>query len=146
MTVRFSDSTGIPNIPDGSANAKPHGIAIKYHLPNGSDTDMVINSFKFFPVATGEDFRDLLLALAASPPDAPKPTKFDQFATSHPSVPAAFGVSMDRAVREGHRALRMSVKSSDCTNRSIALSAKSASSTTARAREASKNTNPKMTK
>ena len=91
VTVRFSDSTGIPNIPDGSANAKPHGIAIKYHLPNGSDTDMVINSFKFFPVATGEDFRDLLLALAASPPDAPKPTKFDQFATSHPSVPAAFG-------------------------------------------------------
>ena len=50
---------------------------------------MVINSFKFFPVATGEDFRDLLLALAASPPDA-QPTKFDQFATSHPSVPAAF--------------------------------------------------------
>jgi catalase len=91
VTVRFSDSTGIPNIPDGSADAKPHGIAIKYHLPNGSDTDMVINSFKFFPVATGEDFRDLLLALAASPPDAPKPTKFDQFATSHPSVPAAFG-------------------------------------------------------
>jgi catalase len=91
VTVRFSDSTGIPNIPDGSVNAKPHGIAIKYHLPNGSDTDMVINSFKFFPVATGEDFRDLLLALAASPPDAPKPTKFDQFAASHPSVPAAFG-------------------------------------------------------
>ena len=42
------------------------------------------------PVATGEDFRDLLLALAASPPDASKPTKFEQFAASHPSVPAAF--------------------------------------------------------
>ena len=91
VTVRFSDSTGIPNIPDGSADANPHGMAIKFHLPDGTDTDMVINSFKFFPVATGEDFRDLLLALAASPPDAAKPTKFDQFATSHPSVPAAFG-------------------------------------------------------
>jgi catalase len=90
VTVRFSDSTGIPNIPDGSADANPHGMAIKFHLPNGSDTDMVINSLKFFPVATGEDFRDLLLALAASPPDAPKPTKFEQFAASHPSVPAAF--------------------------------------------------------
>jgi catalase len=90
VTVRFSNSTGVPDIPDGSPQANPHGIAIKYHLPGGSDTDMVINSFKFFPVATGEDFRDLLLALAASPPDAPKPTKFDQFATSHPSVPAAF--------------------------------------------------------
>jgi len=90
VTVRFSDSTGIPNIPDGSADANPHGMAIKFHLPNGSDTDMVIASFKFFPVATGEDFRDLLLALAASPPDAPKPTRFEQFAANHPSVPAAF--------------------------------------------------------
>ena len=60
--------------------------------------------------------------------------------------PRKNNVSMDRAVREGYRALRMSVKSSDCTNRSIALSAKSASSTTARAREASKNTNPRVTK
>ena len=90
VTVRFSDSSGIPNIPDGSANANPHGMAIKFHLPNGADTDMVINSLKFFPVATGEDFRDLLLALAESPPNAPKPTKFAQFAASHPSVPTAF--------------------------------------------------------
>jgi catalase len=33
VTVRFSDSTGIPNIPDASANANPHGMAIKFHLP-----------------------------------------------------------------------------------------------------------------
>src|SRR5499427_2030175 len=92
VTVRFSDSTGIPNIADGSSNANPHGMAIKFHLPDGSDADMVINSLKFFPVATGEDFRDLLLALAASPPDAPKPTKFEQFTASHPSVPAAFAL------------------------------------------------------
>ena len=45
---------------------------------------------KFFPVSTGADFRDLLLAMAASPPDAAKPTKFDEFVASHPSVPAAF--------------------------------------------------------
>ena len=89
VTVRFSDATGIPNLPDGSGPANPHGMAIKYHLPDGSDTDMVINSPKFFPVSNGADFRDLLLALAASPPDAPKPTKFDAFAASHPAVPAA---------------------------------------------------------
>ena len=78
-------------MPDGADVANPHGMAIKFHLPDGSDTDMVINSLKFFPVATGEEFRDLLLALAASPPDAAKPTKFEQFVASHPSVPAAFG-------------------------------------------------------
>ena len=59
--------------------------------------------------------------------------------------PRKNNVSMGRAVREGHRALRMSVKSSDCTNRSIALSARSASSTTTRAREASKSTKPRVT-
>src|SRR5689334_16439249 len=58
VTVRFSNSTGIPNLPDGSPLAVPQGMAIKYHLPDGGDTDMVINALKFFPVATGEDFRD----------------------------------------------------------------------------------------
>src|SRR5579872_194792 len=89
VTVRFSDSTGVPDLPDGSDKANPHGMAVKFHLPDGSDTDMVINSLKFFPVATGEDFRDLLLALAASPPGSAKPTKFEQFVAGHPSVPAA---------------------------------------------------------
>jgi catalase len=90
VTVRFSDATGIPNVPDGAPPAVPHGMSIKYHLPDGSDTDMVLNSLKFFPVSTGADFRDLLLSLAASPPDAAKPTKFEEFVASHPAVPAAF--------------------------------------------------------
>ncbi len=89
MTARFSDATGVPNIPDGSPNADPHGIAMKFHLPDGSDTDIVINSLKFFPVSSGADFRDLNLAVAASPPDAPKPTKLDQFIAAHPTVAAA---------------------------------------------------------
>jgi catalase len=55
---------------------------------------MVINSLKFFPVATGEDFRDLLQAIAASPPNAAKPTKFEQFVASHPAVPAAFATAV----------------------------------------------------
>jgi catalase len=93
VTVRFSDSTGIPDLPDGAPQANPHGMAIKYHLPNGGETDMVINSLKFFPVATGEEFRDLLLALAASPPSAPKPTALDKFVASHPTVPAAFATA-----------------------------------------------------
>ena len=55
ITVRFSDSTGLPNVPDGSPSANPHGIAIKFHPRDGSETDIVINSLTFFPVATGED-------------------------------------------------------------------------------------------
>ena len=91
VTVRFSDSGGLPDVPDGSKNANPHGISIKFHLPGGGETNMVINSLKFFPVANGEDFRDLLMAIADSPADAPKPTKLEQFIAGHPSVPKALG-------------------------------------------------------
>jgi catalase len=90
VTARFSDGSGMPAVPDGSP-AMPRGIAIKYHLPGGGDTDMVTNSFKFFPVGTGEDFRDLLQAIVASPPDAPKPTKLEEFFASHPNAPKAIG-------------------------------------------------------
>src|SRR5580692_4346779 len=90
VTARFSDGSGMPMVPDGSP-AMPRGIAIKYHLPGGRDTDMVTNSFKFFPVGTGEDFRDLLQAIVASPPDAPKPTQLEQFFGSHPNAPKAIG-------------------------------------------------------
>jgi catalase len=90
VTARFSDGSGMPTVPDGSP-AMPRGIAIKYHLRGGTDTDMVTNSFKFFPVGTGEDFRDLLQAIVASPPDAPKPTKLEQFFASHPNAPKAIG-------------------------------------------------------
>ena len=89
VTVRFSNATGIPDLPDGSPNANPHGMAIKFRLPDGSDTDIVINSLHFFPVATPAEFRDLLLAAAASKPDSPKPTKLDDFVAKHPAVAEA---------------------------------------------------------
>jgi catalase len=92
VTVRFSDAGGVPTIPDGDPNANPHGMAIKYHLPGG-DTDMVIVSLHFFPVATGEDFRDLLLAIADSPKDAPHPNKLEQFLAAHPQAPKAFATT-----------------------------------------------------
>jgi catalase len=91
VTIRFSDSGGIPNIPDGSKFALPHGLSIKFHLKDGSETDIVINSLKFFPVGTGEDFRDLLLAVAASPPTAAHPTPLEQFFKAHPRAPLALG-------------------------------------------------------
>ena len=85
-TFRFSSGSGIPTVADGTPRANPHGFSVKYHLPDGSETDMVTNSRKFFPVGTGEDFRDLELAAAASPPGAPKPTALDTFIASHPLV------------------------------------------------------------
>ncbi len=91
VTVRFSDSTGVPNLPDGDPNANPHGMSIKFHLDKGDEVDIVANSLPFFPVATGEEFRDLLQAIVDSPEGSAHPTKAEQFFGSHPAAGAAFG-------------------------------------------------------
>jgi catalase len=89
VTVRFSDASGLPDLHDGAAAARPHGMSIKFHLPDGSDSDIVTNTLKFFTVATPEDFRDLQLAAATSPPGAPRSEKFEAFLKGHPSVERA---------------------------------------------------------
>jgi catalase len=89
VTVRFSDASGLPNLPDASASARPHGLSIKFHLPNGQDSDIVTNTLKFFTVATPEDFRDLQLAAATNPPGGPRSEQFEAFLKSHPSVERA---------------------------------------------------------
>jgi catalase len=86
VTVRFSDAGGLPDVHDAAPAANPHGMAIKFHLPNGGESDIVVNSLKFFPVATPEEFRDLQLAAATSRPGSPMSAQFKSFLASHPSV------------------------------------------------------------
>jgi catalase len=86
VTVRFSDSTGIPDIPDGLPEAGPRGMAVRFHLPGGASTDIVSNAFNGFAVANGEDFLAFLKAVAASGKDAPKPTPLETFLASHPNA------------------------------------------------------------
>jgi len=85
VIIRFSDATGVPTMPDAGNSANPHGMSMKFHLAAG-DVDVVVNSLPYFPVATGEEFRDLLQAITVSGPDAPKPTKLEQFIAAHPTV------------------------------------------------------------
>jgi catalase len=89
VSIRFSDASGLPDLHDAATVANPYGMSIKFHLPNGVDSDIVANSLKFFTVATPEDFRDLQLAAATSPPGAPKSEQFEAFLKSHPSVEKA---------------------------------------------------------
>jgi len=107
VTARFSDATGIPDLPDGSPFANPHGMAVKFKQPDGSESDMVLVSLKTFPVSNGEDFRDMLMAIAKSPPDAAKPTEFDRFLAAHPAaLPAlASAATPDSFADEEYRGL-----------------------------------------
>lgn len=84
VLVRFSDFTGLPDIPDAVPQANPRGLALKFTLPDGSTTDVVGHSFNGFPVATAAQFREFLLAVGASPAGAPKPTALDKFLVAHP--------------------------------------------------------------
>jgi catalase len=86
VIVRFSDATGLPTMPDADANANPHGIAIRFQLPKGAYTDIVSISVNGFPASTPEDFLGLLNAVAASGPDAPKPSPVEQFLGTHPAA------------------------------------------------------------
>jgi catalase len=84
ITVRFSDFAGIPAIPDGDPNASPRGMAIRFHLPDGSATDIVAHSYNGFPVSTPEEFLEFLRALAASGPDTARPSPIETFLAGHP--------------------------------------------------------------
>jgi catalase len=84
VLVRFSDFTGIPEIPDTVGDANPRGFALKIQLPDGSSADVVAHSFNGFPTATSAEFRELLLAIGASGAAATKPTALDGFLGSHP--------------------------------------------------------------
>lgn len=86
VVVRFSNATGVPNIPDADGNAFPKGIAIRFNLADGTYTDIVSISTNGFPAANPEDFLGLLNAIAASGPEVAKPTPVEQFLGSHPAA------------------------------------------------------------
>lgn len=86
VSVRFSNSTGIPLIPDNNPNADPRGLAIRFHLADRVHTDIVSHSTDGFPAHTGDEFLEFLRAVAATAPDAPHPTPIEAFLGSHPAA------------------------------------------------------------
>lgn len=100
VTVRFSNSTGLPQIPDNIGDANPRGMAIRFHLAEHSHTDIVSHSTNGFPTRDGYEFLEFLRAAATSGPDAPSPKPIEQFLGAHPAAlafvqaPKPFPVSL----------------------------------------------------
>jgi catalase len=86
VLVRFSDPTGIPDLPDADPNASPHGMAIRFTLPDHSRTDIVSISADRFPVGRPEEFVEMLTAIADSQSAKTKPTPIDAFMQKHPKA------------------------------------------------------------
>ena len=87
VTVRFSNSTGVPLIPDNDPNANPRGCAIRFHLAEHVHTDIVSHSTDGFPARTGQEFLEFLHAIAASSdPSQPHPWPVEAYVGSHPAA------------------------------------------------------------
>jgi catalase len=85
VTVRYSNSTGVPTIPDNDpARSGPRGIAVRFHLAEHVHTDIVAHSANGFPVRTGEEFLEFLRAAAAA--GAGKPEAMGAFLAAHPNA------------------------------------------------------------
>lgn len=78
VIARFSDSTGIPVIPDNDPNADPRGLAIRFMLGEHVHTDIVSHSTDGFPTHTGAEFLDFLRAIATGDPSP--------FLATHPAA------------------------------------------------------------
>lgn len=86
VTIRFSNSTGLPNIPDNSPDANPRGLAIRFNLADHVHTDIVSHSTDGFPTRDGAEFLEFLKAAGASGPEVPSPKPIERFLGSHPSA------------------------------------------------------------
>lgn len=81
ILVRFSTFAGLPAVSDSGSGAGPRGAAIKFALPDGGDTDLVMHSYDGFPAATPEDFVAFLRSAAN-----PDPSALAGFLAAHPAA------------------------------------------------------------
>ena len=117
VTVRFSDGTGIPAIPDNDPKASPRGMAIRFHLAEHVHTDIISHSTDGFPTRTGQEFLEFLRAAAtSSDPATPHPTPIEAYLGTHPAAlafvqaPKPAPASFARATYYGITAMRFTNK------------------------------------
>lgn len=86
VTIRFSNSTGLPDLPDNVGDANPRGLAIRFNLAEHVHTDIVSHSTDGFPTRDGYQFIEFLRAAVASGADVPSPKPIEKFLGSHPAA------------------------------------------------------------
>lgn len=83
--ARFSNSTGVPMIPDGDPNANPRGLALRFQLAEHVHTDIVAHSANGFPARNGQEFLEFLRAVKDSAGATESPSPIEKFLGSHPA-------------------------------------------------------------
>jgi catalase len=119
VTARFSNSTGLPDIPDSKPEANPRGLAIRFNLADHVHTDIVSHSTDGFPTRDGYEFLEFLRAAAASGPEVPSPKPIEQFLGAHPAAlrfvqtPKPFPSSLARDTYFGVTAFKFTNEASE---------------------------------
>ena len=101
LTLRFSNVGGIPDVADNSPASSVRGMAMMFHLPDGTTTSLVGINMPFFIAKTPEDFIGLNVAGQTKVGPDVHPTPFQAWMASHPEtgtflgfprpMPASFG-------------------------------------------------------
>ncbi len=86
VLVRFSNSSGVPLIPDTDPNANPRGIGVRFALGDRVHTDIIGHSTDGFPTHTGDEFLQFLRAIASSNLADLKGSPLEAFLGSHPAA------------------------------------------------------------
>ena len=85
--LRFSNSSGDPDVHDGIANAR--ALAVKFQLPDGKKADILALHIEGFPARTPEEFLAFLRAQLPDPATGkPAPDAVPRFLESHPATRA----------------------------------------------------------
>jgi catalase len=86
VTARFSNSTGLPEIPDSAGDANPRGLGVRFNLAEHVHTDIVSHTIDAFPTRDGYEFLEFLKAAVASGADVPSPKPIEKFLATHPAT------------------------------------------------------------
>jgi catalase len=93
VTVRFSGGSGKPTRADGAHDER--GLAVKFHVPDGSTTDIVSLTLPVFFVRTPEDFLAFLESQRPDPATGkPDLDRISAFVDAHPETQLAVGFVM----------------------------------------------------
>jgi catalase len=96
VTARFSNASGNPSTSDAHPIAG-RGMAVKFHLPDGSETDIVSVPLVVFMVRTPEDFLAFTQARIPDPETGqPSAEKLGAFLGEHPETGLAIQKSMGK--------------------------------------------------
>ena len=88
--MRFSNSSGNPDVHDGIANAR--ALAVKFQLPDGKNADILALHIEGFPARTPDEFLAFLRAQLPDPATGkPAPDAVPRFLESHPATRAFIG-------------------------------------------------------